>query len=196
MEDHALVREALFMRLSAERDIETIGQAADITEAEAAMQKEVPDVVLLDFVLGEGDPLHIIPSWNLRFRPIRVVILTAWHNGEIARTGVAGRGVRVVLQNRFLRRTARPWCARPRAAGSPSRRPCRKFLARGRIPGSATGSCRLCGLIAAGKATREIATILGISIKPPSATAKISSRSWARKPAPPMREAVLRFLAE
>ena len=63
-------------------------------EAEAAMEKGVPDIVLLDFLLGEGDPLHIIPSWNLRFRPIRVVILTASHNGEIARralqAGAAG----------------------------------------------------------------------------------------------------------
>ena len=164
VEDHALVREALYMRLSAERDIEIVGQAADLIEAEAALQKLAPDVVLLDFLLGEGDPLHIIPSWNVRFRPTRVVILTASHNGEIARRALqAGASGFVCKTDSFddLLAVVRK-VARGRVGLTPT---VQEILGEAQDSGLSDREMQALRLIAAGKATREIAAILGISVK-------------------------------
>lgn len=196
VEDHALVREALFMRLSAERDIEIIGQAADITEAEVLMEKQIPDVVLLDFVLGEGDPLHIIPSWNLRFRPIRVVILTASHNGEIARRALqAGASGFVCKTDSFSELlTVVRKASRGRVALTPT---VQEILGEGQDSGLSDRELQALRLIAAGKATREIAAILGISVKTAERHREnIKQKLGAETGAALMREAVLRFPAE
>jgi DNA-binding NarL/FixJ family response regulator len=196
VEDHALVREALFMRLSAERDIEIIGQAADIPEAEAAMEKQLPDVVLLDFVLGEGDPLHIIPSWNQRFRSIRVVILTASHNGEIARRALqAGASGFVCKTDSFSELLA---VVRKASKGRVALTPAvQEILGEGQDSGLSDRELQALRLIAAGKATREIATILGISVKTAERHREnIKQKLGTETGAALMREAVLRFPAE
>lgn len=196
VEDHALVREALFMRLSAEQDIEIVGQAADVAEAEAAMEKQLPDVVLLDFVLGDGDPLHIIPSWNLRFRPARVVILTASHNGEIARRSLqAGAAGFVCKTDSFSELLA---VVRKAAKGRVAlTSTVQEILGEGQDSGLSDRELQALRLIAAGKATREITAILGISIKTAERHREnIKQKLGAETGAALMREAVLRFPEE
>ncbi len=196
VEDHALVREALFMRLSAERDIEIIGQAANLAEAEAELERHRPDVVLLDFLLGEGDPLHILPSWNVRFRPLRVVILTASHNGEIARRALqAGAAGFVCKSDSFgdLLTVVRK-AAKGRVALTPT---VQEILDSVQDSGLSDRELQALRLIAAGKATREIAAILGISVKTAERHREnIKQKLGAETSAALMREAVLRFPVE
>lgn len=196
VEDHALVREALFMRLSAEQDIEIVGQAADLIEAEAALEKHAPAVVLLDFLLGEGDPLHIIPSWNVRFPATRVIILTASHNGEIARRALqAGASGFVCKTDSFgdLLAVVRK-VARGRVGLTPT---VQEILGEAQDSGLSDRELQALRLIAAGKATREIAAILGISVKTAERHREnIKLKLRAETGAALMREAVLRFPAE
>ncbi len=193
VEDHSLVREALFMRLSAESDFEVVGQAASLSEAEALLQKTAPDVLLLDFVLGDGDPLHIIPSWNERFHPLRVVILTASHNGEIARRALQAGAAGFVCKTDSvgeligaIRKAARGRTAVTEAV--------HEMLGDGQDSGLSDRELQALRLIAAGKATREIAAILGISVKTAERHREnIKSKLGAETGAALMREAILRF---
>lgn len=193
VEDHALVREALFMRLSAERDLEIVAQAAGLAEAEGLLEKFAPDVVLLDFVLGEGDPLHIISSWNERFHPVRIVMLTASHNGEIAhralQAGAAGfvcKTDSVVELIAAIRKAARGRTALTTTV--------REMLGDARESELSDRELQALRLIAAGKATREIAAILGISVKTAERHREnIKSKLRVETGAALMREAVLRF---
>lgn len=193
VEDHALVREALFMRLSAESDVEIVAQASGLAEAEAALARLAPDVILLDFVLGDGDPLHIIPSWKARFRSARVVMLTASHNGEIARRALQAGAVGFVCKTdsfEELLGVIRK-AARGRVATTPT---VQEMLGSGRECGLSDRELQALRLIAAGKATREIAAILGISVKTAERHREnIKSKLRAETSAALMREAVLRF---
>ena len=193
VEDHALVREALFMRLSAESDIDIVGQAPGLAEAETVLERVSPDVILLDFVLGDGDPLHMIPSWKTRFRSSRVVMLTASHNGEVARRALQAGAAGFVCKTDSLEELLGVIrkVARGRVATTPT---VQGMLGAGCESGLSDRELQALRLIAAGKATREIAAILGISVKTAERHREnIKSKLRAETSAALMREAVLRF---
>jgi len=54
VDDHAMVRSGVRSELSAEADIEVVGEAADVDEAVAVVLAKRPDVVLLDVHLPGG----------------------------------------------------------------------------------------------------------------------------------------------
>lgn len=196
VEDHALVREALHMRLSAEWDMEIVGQAAGLAEAEELLEKFVPDVVLLDFVLGEGDPLHIIPSWNERFRSARVVMLTASHDGEIAhralQAGAAGFVCKTDSVGELVAAIRK--AAQGRTALTSTVEEMLEAVRESELTDRELQTLRL---IAAGKGMREIAAILGISVKTADRHREnIKKKLQVDNGASLMREAVLRFPGE
>ena len=53
LDDHILFRESLGRLLSAEHDFEIVGQCGSVEEALAVLKTNKPDLVLLDFDLGE-----------------------------------------------------------------------------------------------------------------------------------------------
>lgn len=164
VEDHALVREALFMRLSSESDLEIVAQAASLAEAEGLLERFAPDVVLLDFLLGEGDPLHIISSWNARFRFVRVVMLTASHDNDIARRALLAGAAGFVCKTDSIEELLAVIRAADRERPALSST-VRKLLGDGGESPISDRELQTLRLIAAGKATRQIAAILGISVK-------------------------------
>lgn len=193
VEDHALVREALHMRLSAERNFKIVGQAADLAEAEELLEKFLPDVVLLDFVLGEGDPLHIIAGWNERYFPVRVVMLTASHNGEVAhralQAGAAGfvcKTDSVVELVEAIRKAAQGGIALTSTA--------EEMLESVQQLELTDREVQALRLIAAGKGTKEMAAILRISVKTADRHREnIKKKLRVENGAALMREALLRF---
>ncbi|GAA0336479.1 response regulator transcription factor [Actinoallomurus spadix] len=77
VDDHALFAEALAARLAAEPDLEVLPVAGDVRRAAALVATESPDVVVLDFVLGEESGLDALDLLRRRRPEARVVVLSA-----------------------------------------------------------------------------------------------------------------------
>jgi DNA-binding NarL/FixJ family response regulator len=75
VDDHTLVRHALRDLLTAESDIELIGEAATLDEARVGIADQEPDVVLLDLRFPEGNGLDL--CIELRDGPSQVLVLTS-----------------------------------------------------------------------------------------------------------------------
>ncbi|MCO6006078.1 response regulator transcription factor [Actinoallomurus purpureus] len=76
VDDHALFAEALAARLGAEPDLEVLPVAGDVRRTAALVATEAPDVVVLDFVLGEESGLDALDLLGRRHPEVRVVVLS------------------------------------------------------------------------------------------------------------------------
>ncbi len=74
VDDDRLLRWSLARRL-AEEGFE-VGEAATLGEAEAALEGETPDLVLLDHRLPDGSGLEAIPRWRADHPETAIVMLT------------------------------------------------------------------------------------------------------------------------
>jgi DNA-binding NarL/FixJ family response regulator len=93
VDDHTIVREGLRALLEA-AGFEVVGEADNITGAVHEIVRLVPDVVLLDLLLGERSGLDLLGQMQQRNLPTRVIILTMSeqprHIDEALRLGASG----------------------------------------------------------------------------------------------------------
>lgn len=83
-DDHAIVRRGLAAVLSAQEDMEVVGEAGDVPTALAASRRLHPDLVLLDLQYGAGRErgATAVPLLHaLDPRPV-VVVLTTYDNDQ------------------------------------------------------------------------------------------------------------------
>ena len=170
-DDHALVREGLRALLARESDMHVVAEASDGREAVVLAKETRPDVVALDLsmpLLNGLDAGRQIVTWE---RPPRVILLTAHTDDryvvEAIRSGVHG----YVLKKQAAADLVR--AIREVAAGgvylspgisltlveairSPKGAPEEPLTARER---------EVLQLVAEGKTTKEIAGVLGVSVK-------------------------------
>ncbi|WP_040337514.1 response regulator [Candidatus Blastococcus massiliensis] len=94
VDDQAMVRTGLRMVLSAESDIEVVGEAADGATGVRVVTELRPDVVLLDVRMPEMDGLEAARRILAADVPTRVVVLTTFDEDEYVaaalRAGVSG----------------------------------------------------------------------------------------------------------
>ncbi len=139
-DDQALVRAGFRMLLSAEPEIEVVGEASDGREALTQAAALAPDVVLMDIRMPVLDGLEatLALARDPRLSEIRVVILTTFESDEYVfealRAGASGfllkdtdpaeliRAIRVVAQGEALlapsvtRRLIAEYATRPQTA--------------------------------------------------------------------------------
>ncbi|MFG2982409.1 response regulator [Streptomyces sp. NPDC048258] len=92
-DDHPVVREGLRGMLSAEPDLEVVGEAANGPQAEALAARLVPelDLILMDLRMPGGDGVESIARITAAGLPVRVVVLTTYENDrDILRAVEAG----------------------------------------------------------------------------------------------------------
>lgn len=94
VDDHALVRDGVEAILQLEHDFHPIVHAASCAEALAAVRAAVPDIILLDRRMPEGDGFDLLNELRQITPRIRVIMMTASATpGEVARArslGAAG----------------------------------------------------------------------------------------------------------
>ena len=76
VDDSAIIRERLEMILSELKGIEIIGQAKCSTEAEEAIPKLKPDVVILDIRMPGGSGIEVLKEIKKGRNPPVVIMLT------------------------------------------------------------------------------------------------------------------------
>ncbi|MDP9417985.1 MAG: response regulator transcription factor, partial [Actinomycetota bacterium] len=75
-DDHALIRQGLRHALSADEAVEIVGEAGSAAEAAVVIDRERPDVVLIDVMLGDGNGLDVARTLRDRYPTLGIVILT------------------------------------------------------------------------------------------------------------------------
>jgi DNA-binding NarL/FixJ family response regulator len=82
IDDDALVRAGLRMILSSSEELEVVGEAADGTDAVAAVQRHRPDVVLMDIRMPGMDGIAATTAIRRLATPPHVIVLTTFQADE------------------------------------------------------------------------------------------------------------------
>lgn len=77
VDDHPLMRDGLALLLSGESDLEVVGLAGSIQEAEQAIAAAPPDLLVTDLSLKDGSGIELIKYVKDRFPRIRILVLSA-----------------------------------------------------------------------------------------------------------------------
>lgn len=85
-DDHAIVLEGLRALVDGEPDMEVVGATTDGREVLALVQRLSPEVVVLDYELGGLRATDIIGELRGMDDAPRVLVLTAYHDGETIRS--------------------------------------------------------------------------------------------------------------
>src|SRR5438046_4504560 len=93
-DDHSLVRQGLRRYLDMAKDIDVVGEAANGEEAIAMVEKEQPDIVLLDIRMPGVDGLEAARMIRERYPNVGAIMLTAYDDRqfvvEAVRAGARG----------------------------------------------------------------------------------------------------------
>ncbi|MDP3851078.1 MAG: response regulator transcription factor [Luteolibacter sp.] len=176
-EDHTLVREGLRMMLKLERDLEVVGEAQDGRSAIAMAMELRPDVVLMDIAMPELNGLEAARQLLKALPGAKVVFLTAHCDDayvkHAADSGAVGfllkqdsahdvcRAIREVHQGRIFYSSSiskRFIRINPKSRDRSGKISQKSSLLTSR-------EMEVLQLIAEGKANKETAVVLGISIK-------------------------------
>ena len=85
-EDHTILREGLRALLSADPDFEIIGEAADGREAVRFVEKQVPDLILMDLSMPRMTGMDAIREIKKRYPQTKIIALTVHKTEEYLRT--------------------------------------------------------------------------------------------------------------
>ena len=83
VDDHEVVRVGLRTLLNQVESIEVVGTAATVEDALAEAARLVPDVVLLDVRLGDGNGFDVCRELQKTHNDMRVLVLTSYSDDEM-----------------------------------------------------------------------------------------------------------------
>jgi DNA-binding NarL/FixJ family response regulator len=94
VDDHSLFRESLGRLLQTTPNFRVVGQCSTVAEAAAVFSETQPDVVLLDYDLGEEQGFGLFMELKNRLGNAKVLMVTAGMSdtatGDIMRAGASG----------------------------------------------------------------------------------------------------------
>ncbi len=85
-EDHTILREGLRALLTADPDFEIIGEVADGREAVRFVEKQIPDLILMDLSMPRMTGMDAIREIKKRYPATKIVALTVHKTEEYLRT--------------------------------------------------------------------------------------------------------------
>lgn len=91
VDDHPMVREGLRARLSSVPRLQVVGEAGDAAEALRQLELSLPDVVLQDVGLKDGNGIDLVQAMLERQPTLRVLMFSMYDNPEyVQRALLAG----------------------------------------------------------------------------------------------------------
>jgi DNA-binding NarL/FixJ family response regulator len=76
VDDHPIVRQGLGQLINHEPDLKVCGEAASVKEARATLGEADPDVVIVDMSLRDSDGLELIKDIRSKYRNLPVLVLS------------------------------------------------------------------------------------------------------------------------
>jgi len=169
-EDHLVVREGIGALLKSESDIEVVGEARDGRQAVQLARALLPDVVVMDIAMPLLNGLEATRQILKAVPATRVLILSAHDDDEYVEQTAALGAAGYLIKNTSAHLLAR--AIREVHAGKTAFRPSlsRPLLDRPQAPSSrilrlSSREVEVLQLIAEGKANKQTAAEMGISIK-------------------------------
>lgn len=104
-DDHELVLEGLRGLLANEADIEVVATATDGEGLLVAIEQHQPDVAVMDLQMAGMDGLRCLAEIRRRGLPVRVLILTAFSDGESIQSALEGGADGLALKTAPPRQT-------------------------------------------------------------------------------------------
>lgn len=165
-DDHELVLEGLRSLVEAEPDMRVIATATNGRQVIDAVRRDPPDVVVMDLEMGEMNGLRCLEAIKREQPGVRVLVLTAYGDGESLRAALEGGADGFALKTEppqqtvaSIRQVCRGQLVFPLAA--------RKWLLRGESPGDATTpsarETEILALVSEGLTNAQIAHRLRVS---------------------------------
>lgn len=165
-DDHELVLEGLRSLVEAEPDMRVTATATDGRQVIDAVRRDPPDVVVMDLEMGEMNGLRCLEVIKRESPGVRVLVLTAYGDGESMRAALEGGADGFALKTEppqqtvaSIRQVCRGQLVFPLAA--------RKWLLRSESPGDATTpsarETEILALVSEGLTNAQIAHRLRVS---------------------------------
>jgi len=85
VDDHPIVREGLKAFLELQSDLEIVGEADTLRDAQSEAQRKQPDLILLDVQLPDGNALGVLASLKELAPKAKVIILTSFLDDHLVR---------------------------------------------------------------------------------------------------------------
>lgn len=206
IDDHQVFAELLVMALQAEHEFACVGHAHSIESGVAMVDELRPDIVLMDVRLGDGDGIAATAELTGRHPLLRVVILTAFVDGQLLQRAAAANACALLPKDGKLSAILRSLHTAKRGTFAVSPEilgqtmvPTRRLPYR---PPTLTGREReVLQMLSAGLEARVIAREIGISLNTcrgyiKSLLAKIGAHSQLEAVAIAMRHGLLRVNAD
>ncbi|HZO86651.1 MAG TPA: response regulator transcription factor [Verrucomicrobiae bacterium] len=176
-DDHTVVRQGLRMLLEGEQDITVVGEADNGLQTVQLARKLKPDIVVLDVAMPHLNGLEVTRRIMRDLPDTRVLVLSSYSDEEyvqqLTEQGASGYLVKQTAANDLIKAIREAHKGNAFFSPSISKRfldQCRDAFTHGGRPSKQTG--RLTGreaevlqMIAEGRANKQIAADLGISIK-------------------------------
>lgn len=98
-DDHYMVVEGIRALLSAEKDIEWIGSASTVASCLAFLERQQPDVLLLDISLPDGNGIDVCRQVKTRFPAVSVLGLSTFNQARFIREMMDNGASGYILKN-------------------------------------------------------------------------------------------------
>jgi DNA-binding NarL/FixJ family response regulator len=173
-DDHGLVRAGIRALLEKHSNIEVVDEACNGREALALTAQHRPDVVLMDISMPELNGLEVVRQLERDFPRVRCIILSMHadeeHVWQALKAGAAGyliKGASLAELELAITSVAQgETYLSPGVSGPVIKEYVRRTSHQGDSPDSLTARQReILQMIAEGKTTKQMALILGVSVK-------------------------------
>lgn len=98
VDDHPLVRQGLVEFINQQDDLIACGEAATHAETLTALSAGLPDLLVLDLRLKEGDGLEFLKSIKSQFPDLRVLVLSQFEEGLYAERSLRAGALGYVMK--------------------------------------------------------------------------------------------------
>ncbi len=99
VDDHDMVRRGLAVFLSAFRDMQLVGEAADGHEAVALVDQTQPNVILMDVLMPEMDGIEATRRIKENHPEVQVLLLSSSNDEDLVKSGIQAGALGYVLKN-------------------------------------------------------------------------------------------------
>ena len=100
IDDHKIVRAGLQMLIGSRPNLKLVGMAGNSRDALAIIEREQPDIIILDLVLDGENGLAIIPQLLEKAKQARVLVLTGLLDQEAHREALRLGAMGLVLKDK------------------------------------------------------------------------------------------------
>src|SRR5689334_2206802 len=98
VDDHPVLRKGLVALFDAEADFFVSGEAGSVADAQAAICANMPDVAVIDLVLGDESGLDLVARVARTSPSVRMLVLSARDEGLYAETALKSGALGYVMK--------------------------------------------------------------------------------------------------